>query len=147
MTATGHAIIGTVIAAKIGNPTLAIPIALTSHIVGDLIPHWDTATNRTKKTFKKLFTHTFIDVILGFILSYLIIILFFPKTNFFYTFFIIIVSQFFDWATAPYYFFKIKVFKWAYSLQKNFDNNLNLPWGLVTQIVFVALILALTIIF
>jgi len=147
MTATGHAIIGTVIAAKIGNPTLAIPIALASHAVADLIPHWDTATNRKKKTFNKLFTHTFIDVILGFILSYLVIILFFPTTNLFYAFFMIIVSQFFDWATAPYYFFKIKAFKWAYSLQKNFDNDLNLPWGLVTQIVFVILILTLAKIF
>jgi len=32
MTATGHAIIGTVIAAKIGNPYLAIPLAIVSHL-------------------------------------------------------------------------------------------------------------------
>ncbi len=143
MTATGHALIGTVIAAKIGNPALSIPIALTSHVIADIIPHWDTATNRKKKTFKKLFIHSFIDVILGFILSYLLIVSFFPKTNLPYAFFMIIVSQFFDWTTAPYYFFKIKAFKWAYSLQKLFDNNLDLPWGLATQIVFVALLVIL----
>ena len=53
MTATTHALIGTIIAAKIGNPALAIPIAIASHIAADAIPHWDTATNRKKKTFKK----------------------------------------------------------------------------------------------
>lgn len=39
MTATAHAIIGTVIAAKVGNPVLAVPIALASHIIADAIPH------------------------------------------------------------------------------------------------------------
>jgi hypothetical protein len=36
MTATGHALIGTVIAAKIGNYALAIPIALGSHFLADV---------------------------------------------------------------------------------------------------------------
>lgn len=137
MTATGHAIIGTIIAAKIGNPALAIPLALASHIALDAIPHWDTATNRRKKTFKKLFIHSFLDVVLGFALSYLLIIFFFPKTNLSYAFLIIIASQFFDWATAPYYFFKIKIFKWFYSFQKLFDHDLDLPWGLVIQVLLI----------
>ena len=137
MTATTHALIGTIIAAKIGNPALAIPIAIASHIAADAIPHWDTATNRKKKTFKKLFIHSFIDVILGFVLSYLLIFLFFPKTNLLYVFLMIIASQFFDWATAPYYFFKIKAFKWTYSFQKLFDHDLDLPWGLITQIILI----------
>ena len=135
MTATTHALIGTIIAAKIGNPALAIPIAIASHIAADAIPHWDTATNRKKKTFKKLFIHSLIDVILGFALSYLLIFLFFPQTNLAYTFSVILASQFFVWATAPYYFFKIKAFKWAYSFQKLFDNDLDLPWGLVIQVI------------
>lgn len=145
MTATSHAIIGTIIAAKVGNPVLAIPIAIASHIALDAIPHWDTATNRKKKTFKKMFIHSAIDVILGFVLSYSLTTLLFPETNLFYAFIMVLASQFLDWATAPYYFFKIKikVFKWAYSFQKLFDHDLDLPWGLVTQIILVILLLVL----
>lgn len=137
MTATSHALIGTIIAVKIGNPALAIPIAIASHIVADAIPHWDTATNRKKKGFKKMFIDTFFDVALGFYLSYLLVILFFPKTNPSYVFIMIIASQLLDWMTAPYYFFHIKAFKFAYTFQKSFDNKLNLPWGLVTQIILI----------
>lgn len=147
MTATGHAIIGTIIAAKIGNPALAVPIAIASHIAFDAIPHWDTATNRRKKSFKKLFIDSSIDVILGFILSYLLIVLFFPKTNIAYAFLMIIASQFPDWATAPYYFFKIKAFKWAYSFQKLFDRDLDAPWGIVTQVILLLVLVALAKVF
>lgn len=143
MTATSHALIGAIIAAKIGNPALAIPIAIASHIIADAIPHWDTATSRSKKTFKKMFIHSFFDVAIGFALSYLLISLFFPTTNLAYAFLIIIASQFLDWATALYYFFHFKAFKWVYSFQKLFNNDLDLPWGLITQIVLVvALIVA-----
>lgn len=147
MTATSHAIIGTIIAAKIGNPALAIPMAIVSHVIADAIPHWDTATNRRKKTFRKMFIDSFLDVVIGFTLSYLLILLFFPKTNLGYVFLIIIASQFLDWATAPYYFFKIKAFKWAYSFQKLFDNDLDLPWGLVTQIILIPVLVALAKVF
>lgn len=45
MTATGHAIMGTALAAAIPNPYLGIPIAILSHIACDAFPHWDTGTN------------------------------------------------------------------------------------------------------
>lgn len=143
MTATSHAIIGTIIAVKIGNPALALPIAIASHVAADAIPHWDTATNRRKKTFKKMFTDSFFDVAIGFVLSYVLIFLFFPKTNLAYVFLIIIASQLLDWVTSLYYFFHIKAFKWAYSFQKLFNNDLNLPWGLVTQIILIFALVAL----
>ena len=54
MTATGHAIIGTVIAVKIGNPALAVPLAIASHIAADAFPHWDEGTNSKKKVRKDL---------------------------------------------------------------------------------------------
>lgn len=147
MTATTHALIGTIIAAKIGNPALAIPIAIASHIFADAIPHWDTATNRKQKGFRKMFADTMLDVALGFYLSYLMVILFFPKTDPGYVFIMILASQLIDWLTAPYYFFKIGAFKWVYSFQKTFDNKLDLPWGLLTQIILLGLLLALAKIF
>ncbi|MBI2012734.1 hypothetical protein HYS90_02270, partial [Candidatus Curtissbacteria bacterium] len=50
MTATAHALIGASIAAKITNPYLGIPLAIISHFVADLIPHWDAGTNHREKS-------------------------------------------------------------------------------------------------
>ena len=149
MTATSHAVIGTIIAAKIGNPALAIPIAMTSHIAADLIPHWDTGTNGHSKgkASMSILRNSVIDVLLGFILSYLLIYYFFPQTNLSYAFLIIIMSQLFDWLMIPYYFFGIKkpLFKSVYKFQKLFDNRLDKPWGIISQAVTVLLLLIIAI--
>lgn len=142
MTATGHALIGTVIAAKVGNPALAIPIAVASHFLADALPHWDTATNKTEKTKKTFFWESAFDVLIGFVLSWLLIVWVFPSTNLLYAFLIIIMAQLPDWLTAPYLFFNMKFFpfKNVYHFQKKFDTTLGLPWGFINQ---VAVVLAL----
>ena len=137
MTATSHAIVGSVIAAKVGNPSLAIPLALASHLILDSIPHWDTATNGHCKggVTRRVFRNSIVDVLFGFILSYLLIYFLFPGTNLLYVFLLIIMSQLFDWLMVPYYFFGIEkpFFKSIYKFQKLFDNELDKPWGIVTQ--------------
>lgn len=140
MTATGHAILGAVIAAKVGNPALSVPLAIASHIVADIIPHWDTATNIDKKGKRKVLIETVFDVGLGFVLSYGILAFLFPKTDLWYGFFIILASQSLDWLVAPYYFFdsRFPLFKLTYNFQKLFDNRLREPWGIILQIVIVA---------
>lgn len=145
MTATAHAVIGTVIAAKIGNPYLATPIALASHIVADMIPHWDTATNVKKKGKERVMAETFFDIALGFFISYILLTFLFPQTHPIYAVFMILASQSFDWFMAPYYFFKINLppFNWAYHFQKKFDHELDAPWGIINQIVILILIVAL----
>jgi len=145
MTATGHALIGTVIAAKIGNPALAVPIALASHFAADALPHWDTGYHRTHKSKRRFFIQSFLDVILGFVLSYLLINFFFPSTNLVYAFFIILMAQLPDWLTAPYLFFDMKFapFSWIYKLQKYFDRSLGMPWGVINQVAAVILIIFL----
>ncbi|MDP3988376.1 MAG: hypothetical protein Q8P80_04510 [Candidatus Levybacteria bacterium] len=146
MTATGHAILGTVIAAKIGNPALAVPIAIASHLVMDFVPHWDTATNARKKSRKRLISDSFIDVSLGFLISLLLLKFLFPQTNVLYAFLIIFSSQAFDWFMAPYYFFRWKIFKWAYTFQKKFDRELDKPWGIITQTGVVLFVIIIAII-
>ncbi len=142
MTATGHAIIGTIIAAKIGNPALAIPIALGSHFLADAFPHWDTGTNKDKKSGNKFIIQSAIDVLVGFVLSWLLIILFFPSTNLLYAFLIIIMAQLPDWLTAPYLFFGWDFFPFAnvYHLQKKFDSRLGLPWGFINQVAAIVIL-------
>jgi len=146
MTATGHAIIGTVIAAKIRNPALAIPIALTSHVAADLFPHWDEGVN-DKKTKQTIAFQAVFDVLFGFGISYLIIFFLFPQTNLIYAFVIIIASQAFDWLTAPYYMFGIKPFKIFYKLQKLFDNELKAPWEIINQVTILAVLVLLAKVF
>lgn len=143
MTATAHAVIGTVIAAKIGNPALAIPLAFLSHFAADMVPHWDTAFGSPKKNKKRILVETIGDVILGFSLSYSIIVFLFPGTNIFYAFLMIIVAQLPDWMFAPYYFFDIKSLKWAYDLGKNTNVSIDKPWGVITQIVSVSAVILL----
>lgn len=146
MTATSHAILGTVIAAKITNPAFAIPLAFLSHIAADIIPHWDTATNRDKKGKDRVLFETVLDVVFGFIISYLLVVFAFPQTNLLYCFFLVFVAQALDWIMAPYYFFNIKTapFTWAYRFQKLFDNTLDAPWGIVTQVVVILAVLVLS---
>lgn len=135
MTATGHALIGTVIAAKVGNPALAVPIAIGSHFLADALPHWDTGTNKNGKTKQEFFIISAIDVFIGFVLSFLLIQFLFPTTNLSYAFLIIIMAQLPDWLTAPYLFFGWKFFPFinVYHFQKKFDTRLDLPWGFINQ--------------
>ena len=143
MTATGHALIGTVIAAKIGNPVLAVPIAIASHFLADALPHWDTGYHRESKSKRKFFIESFLDVIVGFLLSYALIIGFFPSTNLSYAFLIVIMAQLPDWLTAPYLFFDMKFapFCWVYNMQKKFDTTLDLPWGFINQVAAVTAVI------
>lgn len=144
MTATGHAIIGTVIAAKIANPALAIPVAILSHIAADICPHWDSGTNGKNKSGKRLFVESSIDVTVGFIVAYFLILFLFPQTNLLYAFVIIIAAQLLDWISAPSFIFHFKKipFSWIYRFQSRFNSRLDKPWGIISQaLVLVPLVL------
>ena len=136
MTATAHALIGAAIAAKIVNPFLAIPLAIISHFALDLIPHWDEGLNHRKKTIMRYRVEAAIDVLLGFALAF---ILFGSKVNPTYLFIMIIASELPDWIESPYVFLgnKFPPFYWAYQLSHKVQTRMQLPWGLVTQIVVV----------
>lgn len=146
MTATAHAVLGTVIAAKIGNPYLAIPLSLASHIAADMIPHWDVGIGWRKKTKERLFLESAADVLIGYVLSYFLISFLFPSTNLLYAFFLITISQLPDWLMIPYIFHKSKLpfFKFFYTVQHNLNRTLNSPWGVINQVAVVggAIILA-----
>src|ERR1035437_1310530 len=149
MTATGHALIGTVIAAKIGNPALAIPIALASHFICDALPHWDTGHGRENQSKTHFVTASAIDIILGFALSYLLIVFLFPGTNLLYALLMILMAQLADWLTIPWLFlnWKFAPFTWMYQIQKRFDSSIGLPWGFINQVVAVIALIVLAKIF
>lgn len=143
MTATSHALIGTIIAAKFPDPVIAIPLALASHFVADMIPHWDEALNRKNKGRNRLLIETAADIALGFALSYSLIYFFFPQTNFFYALAIIFVAQLPDWLMGLYFFFKLEAFKWAYHIGKITNREIDKPWGILTQVFTILLLVFL----
>lgn len=147
MTATAHAVIGTVIAAKVGNPYLAAPIALASHVEIDFIPHWDTATNRKTKSWRRLVIDTVFDGLLALTLSYAVIVFLFPQTSYLYALLIMFFATLPDWLHAPYTVFNIEQFKWAYDFGHITNKKLNKPWGVLTQIAVVVAVIFLAKIF
>ncbi len=149
MTATGHAIIGTVIAVKIGNPALAVPLAIASHIAADIFPHWDAATNGKDKSKLRLFWEASADVVIGFVLSFTLLELLFPQTSIIYAFIMIIVSQSLDWITAPYYIFNIKAqpFLWMYNFQTKHNTKMDKPWGIINQVAILVILVILAKVF
>lgn len=135
MTATGHAIIGTVIAAKIADPAIAIPVAILSHIAADAFPHWDTGTNKKKKSHAAFFAQSLVDLSASFVFPYILAVTLFPQTNIIYLYVIVFFAQFLDWISVPYVFFKWRFppFSWPYLFQISFDNRLDKPWGIILQ--------------
>jgi hypothetical protein len=62
-----------------------------------------------------------------------------------YLFSMVIAAQLPDWLESPFLMFKLKIppFTWAYWLGHNLQSRMQLPWGLITQIVTVGIILFL----
>ena len=141
MTATAHALIGASLASKIANPVIGIPVAFLSHFIADLVPHWDAGTNHKKKSATRLKLEATLDVLLGFAL---VLLLFKTQTfsNPVYMFTMVITAQLPDWIEAPSWMFGIKVppFTWMDWLGHNLQTRMQLPWGLVTQVVIVGLL-------
>lgn len=141
MTATAHALIGASLAVKLTNPFIGIPIAILSHFLADLVPHWDAGTNRRKKTIQRLRMEAAADVLLGFGAAFLI---FSTIVDPVYLFVMIIAAQLPDWLETPSSKFGIRIppFTWVENLGHKLQSRKQLPWGLVTQVVIVgALIL------
>jgi len=151
MTATSHAIVGTVIAAKFGNPALAIPLALGSHIILDMIPHWDALTTRKQKGKVRTFLDVCVDGAVALILSYILLVYVFPGTSIMYAAIIIGAALIEDVLAGPYLFLHLKFFPFYqfYRFTKITDNRLNHGvklnniWGKLDQVAIVgAVVLA-----
>lgn len=141
VTATGHALIGTLIAAKITDPVGAYAISFFSHFAGDILPHWDSGTHSKEKSHARLFVESAIDVLIGFFLSYFLYVLL-GGQNIIHLVLCIIFSQLPDWITAPYFILGIKI---PFSvrvgkIQSKLNRSLDLPWGIVTQIAAVIIL-------
>ncbi|MBP6913015.1 MAG: hypothetical protein KBC00_00170 [Candidatus Levybacteria bacterium] len=139
MTATGHAVIAALIAAKFTNPYIGLPLALVSHFAADMVPHWDAGTHHHSKTRAQLFQESVIDVLASIIAAYIIYTLVAPQGDYLYLYLTVFVSQLPDWIMAPYIILGIRGkyigwSKWMYVIQHKMNARLDKPWGILTQI-------------
>lgn len=139
MTATSHALIGASLAVIIANPIIGIPTAIVTHFIADLIPHWDAGTNHREKSPTRLKIEATFDVLLGFALVFLI---FRNLVNLPYLYTMVIAAQLPDWLEAPAWMFGLNIppFSWMDYLGHKLQSRAQLPWGLVTQVVIVGLL-------
>ena len=144
MTATAHALIGASIASRVINPLIGIPLAIISHFAADLIPHWDAGTNHKQKSLMRLKLEAATDVLVGFALVFLI---FRSSVEPVYLFTMVIAAQLPDWLEAPSWMFGFKVppFSWLDYLGHKLQSRMQLPWGLVTQVVIVGMLVFLSV--
>jgi len=139
MTASAHALVGASLAAKIVNPTIGLPLALVSHSLLDLIPHWDFGTNHQQKSKTRLFLEASFDVLLG---VFLVWLLFRNLVSPVYLWSMVVAAQLPDWIDTFSSLIGIsdyKPFVWLKNFQRKYNNKLELPWGLITQSVALAI--------
>ncbi len=146
MTSTTHSLVAVAIAAKISNPTLAIPLAFASNFLLDTIPHWDFGFGWRQKGKTKLFWEGVLDVSLSYFLATVIFLKFLPLVNPLLLYASVFASQLPDWLEVPYLLFnwKKEPFHFFYRIQHHIHRKWDLPWGVVPQIAIVLPLLYLT---
>ena len=140
MTATAHALVGGAIAYSIQNPALGITLSFITHPVLDFIPHWDFGWGWRKKTKFQLFCEASLDLSLGILLSYILFGQFISGSYFLLCVF---ASLLWDFLEIPYWFFnwRFAPFSTLHSIQHHIQGRAKLPWGVLTQVVTVGVII------
>lgn len=137
MTTTAHLLTGAALATKVTDPALGIPLALASHYLGDLLPHWDPGADYKKRSRLTNFILFSSEAALAF---GLILFLFLDKVNSTYLLTMMIAAILPDILELPY-LFEIKplipFFDWHVKIQHFFHRKAPFPFGLLTQSAFV----------
>ncbi|HLD91898.1 MAG TPA: hypothetical protein VI795_00730 [Patescibacteria group bacterium] len=142
MLETPHVALGAAIAMKIGNPYLAIPLALSSHFLLEKIPHWNPHLNTEMKKYGHLTNKTkliiAVDTTLALGLGIFIAFKALPDSS---LSLLVIASSFAaivpDLLESPYFIFGVKnkyIQKWI-ALQKKIQIDATPFWGILTQII------------
>ncbi len=140
MLETPHVIVAAAIAYKIGNPALALPLALGSHFILEKVPHWNPHLNTEIRKYGKLTTLTmtiiYFDVFIAFISGLYLAFTVIPDTN---RSLIILIACFLgvlpDLAEAPYFLWQKKnlALEKLLKFQKSIQSDATPLIGLFTQ--------------
>lgn len=151
--AIAHTLVAGAIAAKVGSPSLALPLALASHFILDSIPHWDFGTNWRKRTKFATGAFAIADTVIGLSLAWFI---FAPKVAPLLLAGCLLLSVIPDWLEAPWYIFFVnekhiepgknagyieKFFYGVYTTTNRLHNKAPFMWGCISQIATVTFFL------
>lgn len=137
-----HVLVGAAIAAKTGNPGLALPLAFASHFILDLVPHANpsiyTPIKEGRPIARRIKQLIFIDCVLALVVGLGVATSFLPNTE---KAIFVVLGAFLavlpDVAEIPYYFMNfrhplmVKYVEASHALQ----NNAPLIPGTITQII------------
>ena len=136
-----HTVVGAAIAAKVGNPALALPLAFASHFILDMVPHWNPHLNTEIREKGKLSVTTNViivgDILLSLVGGLLIASTALPNQE---AFTVIILGALMgvlpDALEAPYFFlgWKYPFVEKLLKFQKVIQNDANPFLGLATQV-------------
>jgi hypothetical protein len=145
MLETPHVAVGALIATKIPNPLLAIPLAFASHFVIEMIPHWNphifSETKKYGMPTKKSIDIIAVDVVLALITGSWIAWQAMPNMAHAATIMAAsLASVLPDLIEAPYFFLKMrnKFLKVWLDFHKSLQADTNVFWGLLTQALTIA---------
>lgn len=140
MTATAHALVGGAIAVTVHDPILGFTLAAVSHPLLDIIPHWDAAWNWRSKSRMIFFGEAVADVCIGLVATYWLFGSFVPL---WYLALCVFGACFWDGLEIPYWFWhwRFPPFSWSHRIQSQLQGKAKLPWGVVSQVVTVGLVL------
>ena len=139
MLVSSHALIGASLAQLVPNPILGYPLALGFHFLADLVPHWDFRTRQSQRSKLNTVVISLSDAAIGFWLGFIIFKTTVPLT---YLFLMMFAAQLPDWLEGPYHIFdwNFPPFSSIKKLQSKLHRKLDLPWGLIWQVLIVVLI-------
>ena len=145
-----HALTGGVIAYQIKNPAVSLPLALASHFMIDLLPHWNPHLAKEKKRFgfvsKKTTFLVVVDSLIGLTLGLFLAFRVLPDTK---RMFLVIAGCFLailpDLIEAPFYFLnqKGKFLKKLVNFQGKIQYNAPFWPGMLFQVLYVSALLYL----
>lgn len=139
-----HVIIGATVATLVKNPALSAPLALASHFIADLFPHWNPHLNAELKKYKHLSNSTvtfiFLDCLLSSVVIFVLLLrlpLFAPQ--FFNLLVCVFLSIFPDLVEIPYYFSKKRspLIERIVKFQSSHQWDVPAPLGLLIQAIVV----------
>jgi hypothetical protein len=137
-----HVLVGIALAEKTGHPLLAIPLALGSHFVLDMLPHWNPHLNTEMRKHGQITPRTKTIIVVDAAISLAIIGFFVSKalpdqvlaTTILLCAFASILP---DIMEAPYFFFKKKTtfLEKSIKFQKAIQTDAGPIFGILTQII------------
>lgn len=138
MLETPHVALGVAIASAIPNPLISIPLALGSHFLLDMVPHWNPHLNTEMKTYGRLTNKTLAIIVFDLVVAF-VLTCFLAQGNI-NIYFAAFASLLPDVAEGPYFLFgwRNKYLDVVLRFQRSIQSSANIFWGLLTQFLVIA---------